>query len=93
MKRRRPKQDISNPDPTWANWQTPLFIRVGRYRKEVVANPAEALSFLANRWLGHKDDTYFAARVACSKSLRRRLNPQEARDLFFRFACDAGLVE
>jgi hypothetical protein len=90
---KRPKQDVSRPDPTWANWPMPMFLSIGPYRKEVVANPAEALSFLANRWVGQRDETYHAARAACSKSLRRRLNPQDARDLFFRFARAAGLID
>lgn len=87
------KQFTSGPDPSWSNWQIPIILHTSPHRKEIVANPAEALAFLANRWPGEKEETYDAARRACSESLRRRVSPADARDCFERFAQTAGLLE
>ncbi|WP_390920060.1 DUF982 domain-containing protein [Neorhizobium turbinariae] len=90
--RRKWKVDLSVVDPHWADWSAPIVLRLSSYRREAVTNPAEALSFLSNRFAGERDALYLAARNACSAVLRRRLPTEQARLIFAKFAQDALLL-
>lgn len=90
-----PITEIRKPcvvNPNWADWEFPIILRISSRRAEVLANPAEALSFLVNGWNGDRDETFEAARKACSGVLRRRVSPDEARAAVARFANDAHLT-
>lgn len=80
-------------DPSWANWQAPVVLRINAHRKQIISNPAEALAFLLVRWTGVKDDSHEAARKACSGVFRRRVDPEDARAVFLLFADRAGLLD
>ena len=90
-----PITEIRKPyvvNPKWADWEFPIVLRISSRRAEVLANPAEALSFLVNGWNGDRDETFEAARKACSGVLRRRVSPDEARAAVVRFANDVHLA-
>ena len=79
-------------DPTWANWDKPVTVRISGRAAEEISNPAEALSFLSNRWDGVRDNEYLTSRKACSEVLRRRVTSEEAKLLFLKFASNAGVL-
>lgn len=85
-------RDTLIADPTWANWDVPVVIRTSGRLAEEISNPAEALTFLSNRWDGDRDSDYLASRKACSEVLRRRITSEEAKHLFVRFASNAGVL-
>lgn len=85
------KQGTENPN--WADWRTPIVLRINSHRRITITNPAEALAYLLVQWTGVKDDLHEAARKACSGVFRKRVDPEDARVAFLRFANSAGLVD
>ena len=70
----------------------PVRLKIGPYRRETIGNPAEALSFLANRWPGAKSAEYLAARHLASEFLRRRVTRDQVRFAFVAAADIEGIL-
>ncbi|MFN7023917.1 MAG: DUF982 domain-containing protein [Pseudorhizobium sp.] len=76
------RSPATEADHGWSDWSDPITIVTGRYRQEVIHNPAEALSFMANRWMAERDDDYHRARHLASEFLRRRETGEAVRAAF-----------
>lgn len=86
------RKDHTEIDPSWSNWITPLCLKAGPYRQEIITNPAEALSFMANRWPGKKGEEYLTARHLASEFLRRRATRDQVRAALVAAADIEGLL-
>jgi Protein of unknown function (DUF982) len=75
-----------------SGWGPPVEVNLGRRQTEILAGPADALSFMVNRWPSEKGDSYLAARHLCSAFLRRKASGEEVRSAFVAAATEAGLL-
>ena len=66
----------------WADWAEPVEVILGPYRKELVSSPADALSFMLNRWNAETSESYWLARHLASEFLRRRVQKDAVRTAF-----------
>lgn len=87
--RRSPATEAANG---WSDWLHPITIVTGPYRQEVIHNPAEALSFMANRWMAERTDDYQRARYLASEFLRRRETGEAVRVAFLAAVSTAYCV-
>jgi hypothetical protein len=76
------RSPAAEADSGWSDWAHPITVVTGPYRREVIGNPAEALSFMANRWTAGRNDEYQRARRLASAFLRRRETSEAVRVAF-----------
>lgn len=82
MGRTRRRSPATEPVHGWSDWPLPVTVMTGPFRQEVIVNPAEALSFMANRWTAERNDEYQRARRLASEFLRRRETGEAVRLAF-----------
>lgn len=80
------RSPAAEADRGWSDWSHPITVVTGPYRREVIGNPAEALSFMANRWTAERNDEYLRARHLASEFLRRRATSAAVRVAFLAAA-------
>lgn len=88
----RAREERKTPDPGLKEWPAPIVVQLGAYRKVVINTPAEALSFLVNRWPGRQTDAYRTARFLGSEFLRRRASSDQVREAFELAVASEGLL-
>jgi hypothetical protein len=84
--------DLSVVDPTWADWDVPVVLKINSYRRELIENPAQALAYLANRWPLKRGADADAAMHICSLVLRRKATKETSRLAFVEAAIQAGIL-
>jgi hypothetical protein len=91
--RKRWKVDLSIVDPTWADWDVPVALKISSYRTVLIENPAQALTYLANRWPAKRGADAEAAMHICSQVLRRKVSKESSRLVFIQAAIQAGILD
>lgn len=81
---------MSVPNELVEPWHEPVYVQVEARAPQIIHNPAEALEFLANDWVGSRRKHSFAREI-CSAAVRNQISSDTAREAFLQAVLDARI--
>ena len=73
-------------------WQTPVRVKVARWKLETIESPADALEKLSDRWSSMRGRHYRSAVVNCKAAVSCQYSSELAREAFVRAALEAAVL-